>query len=169
LAAEEPSVQVCVEARVYVTEDEQKVREALTKFIELDTVEYFKGDDYGSLRGKGSGKQCLMPLRNALRRQRTLDVARSYITRSLTPVGFNFEINKQAAYAGSVVFCSDPSESPLGPISIRVGTSAPQMLLDWLATPTIDGVPIDELRQRNFKRQTVKGRRNTRESFDDMF
>lgn len=156
-----------VSARVYATEDECKVREAIVKFVNLKTIEFFRGEEYDSLNGRGEGKQCLTRLRSALRKQKTLDVARSYIMRRLTPVGFSFEINKQAAYVGAVVFCSDSSESPLGSISFRVDTSDPQTLLDWLATPTVDGVPVDELRQGDIQRQAVKSKRNRWKSLED--
>lgn len=143
--------------RLYVTEDRDRVLRALSNmasFPQIEEVE--RHQHYSVLQGVSHEKESLEPLRRTLRSQRTLDVARSYMLRTLTASSFTFDLHKQAAYVGVAVFCSTPSESPLGPISFRVEAEEPQAVLDWLATPTVDGVPIDELGKRNLKRKAVR-------------
>jgi predicted RNA binding protein with dsRBD fold (UPF0201 family) len=155
--------------RVYVTEDRDRVVRALANMVrvaQIDSVE--KTDVYELLRAVGHGKESLEPLRNTLRRQRTLDAARSYIARGMGPNRLDFHLHKQAAYVGAAVFCSTQSESPLGPISIRVECGDPQAVLDWLATPTVDGVPIDELGKRHIKRKPVGRHDNGSDAVDDL-
>lgn len=158
MTAESKTTRVIGRVRVYITEDRDRVVRALenmARFPQIETVE--EHDHYSVLQGVSNEKESLEPLRRILRTQRTLEVARSYMLRTLTPTSFSFELHKQAAYAGAAVFCSVPSESPLGPISFRVESDNPQAILDWLATPTVDGVPIDELGKRNIKRKPIRG------------
>lgn len=164
------NVKIRVETKVYVTEEVEKVKSAIYAIfdkLDLNYTQPKNNDEYGVLFGEAEGVDALAKLRQTLRRQKTLDAARSYLLRGLSESGFRFELNKQAAYAGWAVFCSDSSESPLGSISVSVECDNPMSVIDWLATPTIDGVPIDELGKRNIKRKTVKGGKET-ELFDDF-
>lgn len=159
-------IRVVCRVKVYVTEDRDRVLKALenmARFPKIEAVE--EHDDHTVLQGVSDSKESLEPLRRILRSQRTLEVARSYMLRTLTHNSFSFDLHKQAAYVGVAVFCSTPTESPLGPISFRIESNNPQAILDWLATPTINGVPIDELGKRDLKRKTIRGDKNV--SIDD--
>ena len=155
--------------RVYITEDREKVVRAVTNMVRLPHLETIERTDlYDLLEGVAYGRESLESLRRIIRNQKTLDVARSYMVRTMGDRSFSFDLHKQAAYVGVAVFCSTHSESPLGPISFRVEAENPQAVLDWLATPTVDGVPIDELAKRNLKRKPVR-RHNDRLTADDEF
>lgn len=137
------TVQVNVSADVFPTEDPEKVASCVRMFARLGLLEYSRGVGRDSLHGKGKGPASLEPLRNALRRQRTLDVARANILRGLTGSATYFSLHKQAAYAGHAVFVSSDSESPLGAVRFEVVCDNLPALVDWLATKTVRGEPAD--------------------------
>ncbi|MEM0120071.1 MAG: RNA-binding domain-containing protein [Thermoprotei archaeon] len=160
---------VTVRVRVYVTEDRDRVIRAVANMVRLPQFEVVeKTELYEVLEGVAYGRECLEPIRRAIRHQKTLDAARSYMIHNMREHSFSFELHKQAAYVGVAVFCSNQSESPLGPISIRIEAENPQAVLDWLATPTVDGVPIDELGKRGLKGKPVR-RRDDMLTGDDFF
>ncbi len=139
-----------MEARVFVqvelnpTEDESKVIKAL---INVTGVESYKKHVEG---GRGYIVQegdisLLLKLRNLLRRERILDAARRVMLSGVEGSTVAFHLNKQVAYAGHISFCMPEGESPLGPITFHIKTEDPKSLIEWLATKTIDGVPVDEL------------------------
>lgn len=159
-----------VSARVYVTEEVESVRESIRKFFTLSSLRYVEPacfEDFGVLTGEGRGAASLAGLREALRAQRTLDAARSYMSKGLGPSMVEFMMNKQAAHAGWAVLCSSDAESPLGAILVKVWTNDIQRLLDWVATPTLDGVPLDMLEEGHVHRKPVRRRDEPR--FPDQF
>jgi len=163
-------VEITCSVRVYVTEDHEKVVRAVKNMAQFPNFEVLEDNDlYAVLQAISHDRSTLEPLRRILRSQKTLDVARSYMSHTLNSESFSFNLHKQAAYMGFAVFCSAPTESPLGPISFKIKSSNPQALLDWLATPTVDGVPIDELGKRNFKRKPVRRHNDVAVDEDEFF
>ena len=135
-------VKVSVQAELNPTEDESRVMDAICNLT--GSRDYTK-----TIRGKKSyivqegDESLLLKLRAVLRSERILDAARKIIMRSVEDDTINFCINKQVAFAGHVSFCRPSGESPLGPISFSITTDDPKALIDWLATKTIDGFPVE--------------------------
>ena len=138
------AVRVLVEADLFPTEDEAKVREAL--YILTGSREAKRIAQGKRSRLVLEGDQSLLAkFRSMLRRERTLDAARKMLRRGVQGSTIRFHVNKQVALAGHVSFCQATGESPMGPISFYISTEDTYSLIDWLATRTIDGVPVDEL------------------------
>jgi predicted RNA binding protein with dsRBD fold (UPF0201 family) len=160
-------IEVHISARVYVTEEVESVKASIGNFFVLDSLTYAEPaefEDFGVLRGEGRGAASLARLREAIRVQRTLDAARSYMLKGLGPGVIEFMMNKQAAHAGWAVLCSNDDESPLGAIYVRTHTDNEQHLLDWIATPTLEGVPLDMLDKGYVKRKAVRRRDESKTS-----
>ncbi|MDH5811072.1 MAG: RNA-binding domain-containing protein [Candidatus Methanomethylicaceae archaeon] len=135
---------VIVQVELNPTEDESKVIRALSNLIDVPSfTKHAHGNRaYIVLEGDAS---LLSKLRALLRRERILDAARKVMLAGVEGSTITFHLNKQVAYAGHVSFCMPEGESPLGPITFHIKTEDPKLLIDWLATKTIDGVPVDEL------------------------
>lgn len=138
-------VRTRVEALVHPTEDEAKVVAAISNVF--DAKNYVKEDrgEYKVVYCEAEGMEPLEKLRNLLRRERILDAARRMILAGRKGNTLTFYLNKQAAYVGHASFCKPERESPLGPITFHIECDDIDKLVDWLATKTIGGVPVDEL------------------------
>lgn len=125
-------VTTTLEVRVYPTETLEKVGRAVRNIfaIEADTLQY--DAERSVLAAVLEGRENLRGLFNAFRRAQVLNAARAVLLRGLQGGTFGFCLNKQAAYSSRISFCDPDGESPLGPISVKIQTDAPQQLLDWL-------------------------------------
>ena len=138
-------VKIRVESVVNPTEDEAKVLAAISNVF--DAKDFIREDrgDYKVIYCEADNAKPLEKLRNLLRRERILDAARRMILAGRRGNVLVFHLNKQAAYVGHVSFCKPERESPLGPITFYIECNEIDSLVDWLATKTIGGVPVDEL------------------------
>ena len=126
-------VTVYLEAEINPTEDEEKVRQAITNLVGNAEV-LVKSAPRGSiLTAEAKGQDALVKLRNILRNDRVRDAARRLLFKSIRGETIIFYLNKQVAYAGHVSFCEETAESPLGPIRFRIETDNAQQLVEWLA------------------------------------
>ena len=134
-------ISVEVEAMVYPTEDREKVIAAISNVVTVqDVSELEVRPGIHVVRGRGSGKECLVKLQNLLRQDRIRDAARALLYSAITTNGLLFHLNKQVAFVNHVSFCSAEGESPLGPITVKVQCSNPTMVIDWLAPGIQDRV-----------------------------
>ena len=136
-------VEVLVEARVYPTEDPDKVRRAVENILFGGDYELRPSPDgLGQvLVARASGREALSKLRALIRIGRISDAARAVLLGAITNNKIVFYLNKQAAYARHISFSEPVGESPLGPIKIEVRCSDPRSLIDWLAPSTAAGSP----------------------------
>lgn len=133
---------VLVRAEVNPTEDEAKVRSAM---INLTGIDRFSKANEGRrvvLLQEGD-RGLLLNLRTLLRRERILDAARKMMQRGIQGTTVTFCMNKQVALAGHASFCRPSGESPMGPITFHISDDDPHSLIEWLATKTLDGIPVD--------------------------
>ncbi|MDH7556831.1 MAG: RNA-binding domain-containing protein [Candidatus Methanosuratincola sp.] len=140
---------VVVEAEIRATEDEEKVARAVSNLTGASPFRVVQRGHQRFLVQEGD-ESMLVTLRQLLRRERILDAARKLMLRGIRGNQFTFYLNKQVAYAGHVSFCMPEGESPLGPIKFTVETEDPKSFIDWLATRTVDGRPIDEVCQSGY-------------------
>ncbi len=152
-------VKVVVESELNPTEDEGKVVGAMANLTGSGSVRRVRQGRRVFLLQEGD--QCLLiRFRSLLRSERILDAARKVILRGIEGKRIEFCVNKQVASAGHISFCQREGESPLGPISFHVVAEDPYSLIDWLATKTVDGVPVDELCRSESRRYVHSGRRS---------
>jgi predicted RNA binding protein with dsRBD fold (UPF0201 family) len=125
-------VTVRVETEVNPTEDEEKVKTALTNaFGTLSIV--VKPSNMGSLlMTEAKGRITLENFRNLLRRERVRNAARRVLFAGIRGKTISFCLNKQVAFAGHVSFSQETGESSLGPIKVVIECENPRELIDWL-------------------------------------
>lgn len=133
---------VLVRAEVNPTEDESKVRAAVANLTGSDSFARAHEGRKVVLIQEGD-RGLLVHLRALLRRERILDAARKMMQRGVEGTSITFHLNKQVAHAGHVSFCRPTGESPMGPITFHISDEDPRSLIEWLATKTVDGVPVD--------------------------
>jgi predicted RNA binding protein with dsRBD fold (UPF0201 family) len=129
-------VTVQIEAEVYPTEDEAKVKRALENIFSSLQFEPKQLKRGSLLAAKTSGTDGLTKLYNLLRRDRIQDATRSVMYKGISGHSIIFYLNKQVAYAGHVSFSRPSGESPLGPIRVEIQCDDPRQVIDWLAPRT---------------------------------
>lgn len=126
-------INVHVEAEINPTESQAKVEKAVKNLfgdISLRKETMHQGE---MLIGEAKGAESLVTLQNLLRRERIRNAARTVLLNGMSGRKIVFCLNKQVAYAGHLSFSKEESESPLGPIKVRVECTNPRQLINWLA------------------------------------
>lgn len=121
-------MRLMVRARMYPTEDEEKVREAIRNLFDVEVSR-----EGAHLVGRGEERASLNRFYTLLRSQGILDSAREVLIKNAEGGQLSFRLNKQAACAGAVNFDGD---SYLGSIHVTIADSNVAELIDWLAPST---------------------------------
>lgn len=133
-------IEVTATAPVEPTEVTDRVVDAIETI--LPNAEIERTEDAIVARAHSLGT-----LSDHLRRREILDTARRVFYENRGRDGFSFTLKKQPAFVGVVTFAvGEPSE--LGEIDVDVRVLEPDVdaVIDHVAPPTEDGVPIDEER-----------------------
>jgi predicted RNA binding protein with dsRBD fold (UPF0201 family) len=117
--------EVVVSARVFPTEDVEKVIEAISNIFDYDELEI--GDGYVKVMGNRSSLQFM---KESLEKRRIREVARRIFLNGMEGDVLTFKISKQAAFVGNINFVED-DVSPLGDIEVRIQPN-PDLLIGWL-------------------------------------
>ncbi|MGD8506761.1 MAG: RNA-binding domain-containing protein [Candidatus Bathyarchaeota archaeon] len=130
------NIKVRVRAEVNLTEDLEKVKQAVENMFSVVEFEVKPGEKGSMLVAETKGKEGITKLYNLLRRERIRDAARGVLYKGLAENSMTFHLNKQVAYAGHISFCQPVAESPLGPIKVQITCDNPKELIEWLAPKT---------------------------------
>jgi len=129
-------VKVQVEAEIYPSESEEKVRAAVTNILANASIKIKPSGKTDTLTAEAKGQDSLLKLRSILCNDRIRDASRKALFRSLRGNTISFCLNKQVAFAGHISFSEETAESPLGPLRVTIETDSPQQLIEWLAEKT---------------------------------
>jgi len=121
-------VEISLSAKINPSEDMAKVSKALSNIIAASYS--FEG---GMLKGYTQDIAALTNIYEKIRAKRTLRVLRRLLLRGMDDDSSKILLNRQAAYAGSVVFCETEMEAPLGPLTLVVKADKIMSFIDWLA------------------------------------
>ena len=123
---------IVAEAQVKHTESKTKVEKAVSNLfpgkgelrVEEDSVTFVSTD-----------RESLRFLKDHFRDRRIRSAARRLLISNADEGSLQTQIllNKQAAIAGIAALCDDPSESPLGPIVLRIKSNRLKDLIEWIA------------------------------------
>jgi predicted RNA binding protein with dsRBD fold (UPF0201 family) len=130
------TVIVHVDVDVNPTEDDEKVKKAISNILYNPTFTSEPAFQGYRLKATATGQESLTNFRSLLRNDRICDAARKTLYRAMSDAKVSFYLNKQVAYAGHISFSEERAESPLGPIHVVIKTDAPKQLIDWLAEKT---------------------------------
>jgi predicted RNA binding protein with dsRBD fold (UPF0201 family) len=123
-------IELKIESAVNPSESPQKVMSAITNIFG-DCSPEFK---YGSLIVASCfALGCLRIIYDQIRSRAAMGVLRRMLTDNRISNTTSFLLNKQAAVAGIVVVIEEESESPLGPIRVKVVSNELDKIIEWLA------------------------------------
>jgi predicted RNA binding protein with dsRBD fold (UPF0201 family) len=126
-------IDVFVEADINPTENEEKVRLAISNVLGGAVFTVKPAQRGNILTAQAKGQDSLTKLRNLMRNDRICDAARKLLLKKTRIDTINFYLNKQVAYVGHISFSEETAESPLGPLRFTIKTDNPQQLIEWLA------------------------------------
>jgi predicted RNA binding protein with dsRBD fold (UPF0201 family) len=130
------SIDIYIEAPVADTEVPDRVADAITNL--------FPGADVDRENGRLTAvTHTVEHFSELLHRQAILDTARGQFFEGLAGDTVTFQLKKQAAFEGVVNFAVGPPDE-LGEltVTITVHDPDPQTVIDAVAPPTEDGVPV---------------------------
>ncbi|MFW9927988.1 MAG: RNA-binding domain-containing protein [Candidatus Thorarchaeota archaeon] len=124
---------ILVSTDVRPSEEELLVRKAVTNIFPSINFQLTNN----TLFGRSTQLTDLNYFSERLLKQEILDAARRIVTKKIRKNGNNstdndyieFRINKQTAFIGKIVFCSE-DESPLGPISVKIVSTHINTIID---------------------------------------
>lgn len=115
-------------ASVKPSESSEKVTIAIANMI--DCSPEFR---YGSMVvGKSYNTESLRTIYEQVRSRSAMGVLRRVLNYNRLGNTTHFLLNKQAAYAGTVVVIDDEQESPLGPIRVTLNCLEMDCIIEWL-------------------------------------
>jgi uncharacterized protein len=119
-----------IETAVNPSESPEKVISAITNIFGWCSPEL----RYGSLIVASCfALGCLRTIYDQIRSRSAMGVLRRMLTNNRSSNTTWFLLNKQAAAVGTVVVIEEESESPLGPIRVRIMSDGLDELIEWLA------------------------------------
>ncbi len=130
MVSEPTSATLTLTASVAVSEDPEKVIAAAKNV--LGDCKFEVQHDHAEIRLHSNDIRCLRKIHDQLRDRRVRDAARRYLIKKREGDLLLLLLNRQAACTGLVVLCSNPEESPLGPLVLRMTSTDPDALVEWL-------------------------------------
>ncbi|MHB1868304.1 MAG: RNA-binding domain-containing protein [Nitrososphaerales archaeon] len=124
-------IDIVVETQVKHTESRKKIANAISNLFGSSGEVISEEDRVVFLSSKIDSLQLL---KDQFRDRRVRAAARKLLLSSMAAGGMQaiLLLNKQAATVGIAALCDDPSESPLGPIVLRIRSPNLQGVIDWL-------------------------------------
>jgi uncharacterized protein len=123
-------VELKIEATVNASESPDKVISAISNIFDGCSPEL----KYGSLIiARCFDLGCLTVIHDQVTSRAALGVLRRMLVDNRISNTTWFLLNKQAAFAGVAVVTEDDTESPLGPIRVKIACDELDELIDWLA------------------------------------
>jgi predicted RNA binding protein with dsRBD fold (UPF0201 family) len=125
-------IDIVAEAQVKHSESREKVAKALSNLFGSSGEIRFEED---RVMFVSSDRSSLRILKDQFRDRHVRAAARRLLLTNYDEGALQtvLLLNKQAATVGIAALCDDPSESPLGPIVLRIRSANLRELIDWLS------------------------------------
>ena len=127
-------VEVQIETEINPTESEDKVITAVENIFGNIPTQIRSFQKRKILTGKTKDLKIIDNISNLLRREQIRRAAKVALRRGLEKDAVNFCLNKQVAYAGHISFCNEVSESPLGPIKVKIRSNDPRKIINMMVS-----------------------------------
>jgi uncharacterized protein len=121
---------VLVSARVYPTEDPEKVKDAITNLFPTKDVT-IEGEE--AMARPADVERFMM----SIRQMRILDAVRGKMRHGVVGNTTTFYLNKQAAHAGKI--SAAEGDPPLGNITVMIESDNIEKTIDEIAPMTVNG------------------------------
>ena len=117
-----------VHSIIYPSEDPQKVRCSIDNIVLNTEIKIINNNIYATSNRIDS----LLKIHNTISIRKTYKIYKAKLYSNLHGDQTWVYLNKQAAYANSVVICNDIEESPLGPIKVSISSTNIIELITWM-------------------------------------
>jgi predicted RNA binding protein with dsRBD fold (UPF0201 family) len=125
--------EIFIEASLFPTEVEDRVRQAILNIFPDAEIEVIESSDKKILKGKASD---IKTLAKRLAEQKIRDAARKILRKSIKGQELVFHLNKQAALVNKVNFTE--GKSVLGDIKVKIA-GEPEAVIDRLSFKVLPG------------------------------
>ncbi len=136
-------ITVNIKTQVFPTEDMNAIKKIFAYFSNFDKLTESTPDENGVIDVSASveGLSGLTFLFQRSRRQRIVQAIRNHAFNliDLYANTCSFMLNKQALTQGHLGICQTPSESPLGPVYIKITATNIERVMEYLFPPTEKG------------------------------
>ncbi len=112
------------------SENPSKVKEAISNVLPRIKIH----TSNNSLEATSQNLEVLSNIFDVIHSRKTYRVYRRCLTKNRRDDSTWLYLNKQAAYANTVVLCDEAEESPLGPIKIILTSKSIEQIIDWLVS-----------------------------------
>lgn len=112
------------------SEDPKKVERAITNILGDVKIKINKD----TIKASSSNLESLKKIQESIHSHQSKNVYRRQLNQNLNFDSSWFYLNKQAAFANSIALCSEPEESPMGPIKIIINSKNIEQVIDWLVS-----------------------------------
>lgn len=134
---------VNISTQVFPTEDLNVIKKIFNYFSNFEQLEETTPNEKGIFEVSASieGLAGLTFLFRQSRKQRIVQAIRNHVENVMDLYANTcvFMLNKQALTQGFIGICQTPSESPLGPIHIKISATNIERVIDYLFPPTEKG------------------------------
>ncbi|GBC75240.1 hypothetical protein HRbin06_00556 [archaeon HR06] len=120
-----------ISARVYPSEDLNKVIKAINNLFGRLELEFKEGEIYFL----SSEFNLLRKVKEGIRSKEALPTFKRILLNNKSNNFTWFYLNKQAAYMGKVYLCEEEGESPLKPIKVEIHSDKIDEILNLLTSP----------------------------------
>ena len=110
------------------SEDPKKIEQSITNILGDIDVKINRE----SVSASSSNLDSLKKIYESIHSHQSKNAYRRQLNQNLKADSSWFYLNKQAAFANTVALCSEPEESPLGPIKIVLNSQNIEQVIDWL-------------------------------------
>jgi predicted RNA binding protein with dsRBD fold (UPF0201 family) len=140
-------IELSVRATIHPTEDEDLVKKAFLNifpFENFETTEINAKNEY-QLKAHASGPEALQFFFIQVRQQRVVQAFHNHVSdlADLKQNEVTFMINKQFLTQKHVALCSEPQESPLGPVYITIRAANIMYVINYLFPETESGKVLE--------------------------
>jgi predicted RNA binding protein with dsRBD fold (UPF0201 family) len=125
-------VRLTLSGHVSPSEDPEKVLAAMRNVLGDCDYAVEKGEE--EIRLVSVDGRCLKRLRDQLRDRHVRAAARRLAEESRAGTSALLMVNRQAALAGVIALCGSESESPLGPLYLKIESDELDVVIDWLTS-----------------------------------
>jgi len=112
------------------SEDPSKVKQAVTNVLPNVEIQA----DNSSLKATSRSLESLVSIYETIHSRRSQRIYGRFMNKNLRENTTWFYLNRQAAFADSVVLCDEADESPLGPIKIILTSKSIEEVINWLTS-----------------------------------
>jgi predicted RNA binding protein with dsRBD fold (UPF0201 family) len=123
------TITINIHAEIKATENVEKVEKAVSNIFTNIKPLIEVSHNSKILKTELKGEESLFRFRDMLR----LDHIRKALSKGVSEKSIVFFLNKQVAFVNHISFSEEVSESPLGPIRVKINCDKPKSLVNWLS------------------------------------